>query len=87
MSDNSKWQNKTIGQTRNPRQKIRSMGKLSKKYHRPRGAIFKRVGWDKNHEPIMEWCDADSVEVVRNSGASLFSAVPVALKNKPKKKS
>lgn len=82
-----KWQESTIGQTRNPRQKIRSMGKISKNYHKPKGQVYRCVGLDENWKPIMEPLDNTSDRVLRrNSGANLFSAMPEALTNKSSKK-
>lgn len=75
-----KWKESTVGQTRDPRQKIRSMGKLSKRYHKPQGQVYRCVGLDENWKPIMEPLDSTSESVVRkNAGANLFSAIPEAL--------
>ena len=85
MSD--KWTDTTVGQSRNPRQKIRSMGKLSKKYHKPKGQVYRCVGLDKDWKPIMEPVDNSTDSVMRrNSGANLFSAIPESLTTKKKKK-
>lgn len=82
-----KWNEKTIEQSRDPRQKIRSMGKLSKRYHKPQGQVYRCVGLDENWKPIMEPLDSSSEKVVRrNSGANLFSAIPEALTSKSNKK-
>lgn len=84
MSD--KWTDSTVGQTRDPRKKIRSMGKLSKRRHKPQGKVYRCLGLDENWNPIMEELDnrGDSV-MLRNSGVNLFSAVPEALTKKKKK--
>lgn len=82
-----KWRETTVGQTRNPKQKIRSMGKLSKRYHKPQGQVYRCVGLDENWKPIMEPLDSGSDGVVRrNSGANLFSAIPEKLTTKKKKR-
>jgi hypothetical protein len=63
------------------------MGKLSKKYHKPQGQVYRCVGLDENWKPIMEPIDNNSEGVARrNSGINLFSAIPAALTKKTKNK-
>jgi len=88
MSEN--WQENSIGQSRDPRKKIKSMGKLTKKSLFKRGGkSYRCLGLDENWRPIMEPVDSSSEAVVRrNSGANLFSSIPQKLESneKPAKK-
>lgn len=82
----SNWKESSVGQSRDPRQKIRSMGKLTKKSLFKRGGTsYRCLGLDENWRPIMEPVDSSSEAVVRrNSGANLFSSIPEKLQ--PNKK-